>query len=129
MSQQSDNKSIAASEQTEMVVPIDAAPVVLADVMRQMGMAGRAVQLRDMDGKTIQIFRAKRFLSSYEGQKRDPYFVLATTEDGEIIQTVVGGEACVEVLDAYIRTNPTAPLQVTVRWNEGGNYSGYYTFE
>lgn len=113
----------------QIVADPDAKPIVLNDVLREMGMAGKPVKSRDLVDHTLIISRAKPFASSFDPTS-DAWFVVALdVESGEQITTVLGGAAVVEVLDAYAQHGQGAPLQVVLRWNEGGSFSGYYTLE
>jgi hypothetical protein len=113
----------------QIVADPDAKPLVLADVLREMGMAGRPVKAKEIVGHTIIINRAKPFVSSFDPTS-DAWFVVAFDVDlGEQVTTVLGGTAVVEILEAYAAHGSGSPLQVKLNWNDGGSFIGYYTFE
>lgn len=113
----------------QIVADPDAKPLILADVLREMGMAGKPVKAKDLVDHTLVIHRAKPFASSFDPTS-DAWFVVALdTDTGEQITTVLGGAAVVEVLEAYSQHGNGAPLQVKLCWNEGGTFNGYYTLE
>lgn len=120
---------VAPVRPRQIVADASAAPVVLADVLREMGMAGIPVKARELVGHTLIISRAKPFASSFDPTS-DAWFVVARDLDtNNDVTTVLGGAAVVEILEAYANHGNGAPLQVKLAWNEGGSFSGYYTFE
>lgn len=103
-------------------------PVVLKQAMEEAGLAVEPTPAENLVDTEIVITGAKRFKSAYPDSKVDPYFVRGyVKESGEVFASVFGGQAVVEVIEAYIGTGSNRPLQCVLRENEGGQFGRYYT--
>jgi len=113
------------------VLPIDKGkePVELSTILAAMGLSGARIPAEELKDARFTILGAKAFQSSFQ-QDAHAYFCVCALEDtGEVITTVLGGQACVEILDALAAQHFDQPLKVTLRYKVGGAYSGYYFFE
>ncbi len=113
----------------EIIADPGQAPVVLGDVLKQMGMRGIPISAKELVDQTFVILRAKQFESSFATQDHAWFCLVKLEGSDDLYQTVIGGGAGVEILDAYAQSENSAPLQITLRWNEGGRFGGYYSFE
>ncbi len=116
---------------TPRTLPIkrEAQPIVLADILKQMGLSGPRVPADQLVDTTFTILGAKQFASAFPGSDH-AYFVVARSEaTEETFTTVLGGQAVIDILDALVLAGFDQPLTVTLRWNEGGKFNGYYSLE
>lgn len=112
---------------------------------------GLAVKARDLIGRTFKIIRSRRYQSAYETARDLVYWVVIVTDDGEILNTTLGGEAVCDVLDALHDLNQqyrdavdandmvkisdleelgaNALWEFTLAWSDSGQGEGYYYFE
>ena len=105
-------------------------PISYIDVLREMGMAGVQVQAKQLVDKTFVILRAKQFDSSFQDDAHAYFCTIKPLDEAEPYTVVLGGQAVVEVLDAFVAYGSDQPLKVTLRYAEGqGKFSGYYFFE
>jgi len=104
-------------------------PVTYHDVLEELGMAGDQVPFESLLDRPLRIERAKPLMSSYQEGAHAWFAVVTDMQSGERISTVVGGGACVEVLDAYAKAGRQEPLIVTPRRKDGGSFGRYYVFE
>jgi len=107
----------------------DVTPVILEDVVREMGMSGPKVPAEQLVDHTLTILRAKPFMSSFDEEREAWFCVVRDHETNAQVTTVIGGQACTEILDAYAASGATAPLTVVLRKVDGGRYGRYYQFE
>jgi len=112
----------------QIVADRDAEPLVIADVLKQMGLSGLRIPATELRGKTFTILRAKPFMSSFDASKDAWFCVILLPDDDDTYTTVLGGEAVVDILAAVAKAEYERPLQVTLEWIEGGRYGGYYQF-
>jgi hypothetical protein len=102
-------------------------------------------------GKTFVILEYRPIESAYEGSEVFYYVKGLIPDSGELFNTSLGGQAVVEVLNAFDalraahreaeKFGDTAraaelealgairPIQVTLGFKHQGKYSGYYVFE
>lgn len=104
----------------------DKAPVLLAEVLQQMGLSGPRVPAEHLKGQTITIYRAKPFQSSFNKDRNAWFCVFSYEPGGELFTTVLGGTAVVEILEAFAALGGDQPLTVTIDWVESGAFGGYY---
>ena len=126
------NKPLAvqSNKPTSLIADPSAEPISYIEVLREMGMGGEQVPAKNLVDSTFDIYRARRFDSSFNDQEHAYFCTVKPLESAEPYTVVLGGGACVEVLDAYIAADLGKPLRVTLRYAEGqGKYSGYYFFE
>jgi len=109
--------------------PMDQEPVVLRTVLEELNLIGPHVKAEELKGQTFTIYKAQPFASMGE-KGGNAYFCHCTDmEKAEIFTTTLGGQAVVELLELYFVHGPGAPIQVTLNWNEGGEYGGYWTID
>lgn len=118
-----------APKQRQMFIAREVKPVILRDEMEKLGLLARHLKPTELIGETFIIFKAKTFTSKFDTEF-DPYFCHCTDlEHKEVWTVVLGGQAVVPILDAYINSKVNKPIQVTLGWEEGGSYGGYFTLE
>ena len=101
--------------------------VVLQDVLSELGLGGPRKTAEELIGQTFIIRSAKPFASSFQEGAHAYFCVCAFPDTGESFTAVLGGQAVVDLLDAYIDTGQGNPIQVTLQFQEGGKFAGYYT--
>ena len=126
---QDDEKALTPFEPLSFVTGTDDEPVVLANVLAEMGLSGPRMKAETIVDATFDIMRARAFPSAYEGQDHAYFVVGRMIETGQMFTVVLGGAAVVDTIDSYVRARRSNPLRVTLRYNEGGRYSGYYVLE
>lgn len=104
-------------------------PVKWSDFAKQQLLSGTPIEAKELVGIEFDILRAKKFDSAFEGQDHAWYCVVRKVGDPEVYAVTLGGQAVVEILDAYASTGSTRPLRVKLGFHDGGKYNGYYTFE
>ena len=115
--------------QKRMFADVERKPVVLRKEMEKLGLLAPHMSPKDLIDETFIIFKAKPFKSKYVTED-DPYFCHCTDlEHKEVWTVVLGGQAVVEMLKQYIALETGKPIQVTLRFMEGGAHDGYYTIE
>lgn len=107
----------------------DMTPLDWAHFAKQAGLRGTPIAAEELVNKTFDITRAKRFESSFEGQDHVWFCIVKPVEQDEVFEVALGGQAVVEILDAYAASGLANPLRVTLSYKKGGKFSGYYTFE
>lgn len=107
----------------------DAEPFEWRKFAEQQYLTGTPVTAEDLIGKEFDILRAKLFLSSFEGQDHAWYCVVREVGEKEVKAVTLGGQAVVEILDAYAATGNNRPLRVKLAFTQGGKFQGYYSFE
>jgi len=120
---------LALIEVPAIVHDAELQPVRLKDVLEEFAPSGEKVKAESIINQEFMIVRARPFESRYPGQTHAWFVVGKFTKSGKLFNTVLGGAAVVDVLDGWARAARTQPLIVTLRWNEGGKYGGYYTLE
>jgi hypothetical protein len=101
-------------------------PRAISDAMLQVGITGVITKAKDLLGKRLIIYHARRFPSAFEGTE-DPYFIIARDfETGEFVNTVFGGRAMLDMMRTYAAIESKHPPLVEVGYKEGGQYGGYY---
>lgn len=123
------NNDPFASSGNEIIATPDAAPVVWSDFARSIGLRGTPIAAQELVGKTFDILRAKKFDSTFSGQDHAWYCVVRLKDETELLSVTLGGSAVVEILDAFANSGIDAPLRVTLAWNAGGKFNGYYSLE
>lgn len=107
-----------------------AMPVVrLSNLLQEMGLAGPRIPAEQLVGTTFTILRGKPFQSSFQSDAHAWFCVCRSKDTQDVFTTVLGGQAVVDILDALVATGMSNPLEVTLQWKEGGNFSGYYVLE
>lgn len=134
MSENDENKSTDTVEQQPLRMSgfmgnADKKAVPLSDVLDEIAPTGVTIEAKDLVGKTFEIVRARPFESRFPGQDYAYFLVGYIPAEDLLFNTVIGGGACIEILDLWARQGRDEPLAVTLQWIEGGKYRGYYTFE
>ena len=120
---------VPAEVEPTLDAPKDAKPVVLRTVLEDLNLVGPHTKAEDLKGQTFSIYKAQPFKSMGE-KGGNAYFCHCLDEvNAEIFTTTLGGQAVVEMLELYFKHGPGAPIQVTLNWNEGGEYGGYWTID
>lgn len=115
---------------SSLIADPTAEPISYIEVLKEMGMGGEQVPAKNLVDSTFDIYRARRFDSSFKDGEHAYFCTIKPLDSAEPYTVVLGGGACVEVLDAFISADLGRPLRVTLRYAEGqGKYSGYYFFE
>lgn len=117
------------NEPRQIIANPEKEPVRWIDVMREMGLAGTPIAAKDLIDTTFVILRAKQFESSYKDGEHAWFCVVKPANSIELYSVALGGGAVVEVLDAVSRSTDDRPIEVTLKFREGGKFSGYYYFE
>jgi len=104
-------------------------PLKLRDILDEVAPMGERKLAEDLIGCEFEIVRARPFVSRFPTQDHAWFVVGATVPNGELFNTVLGGSAVVEILDAWSKTGRSEPLVVTLGWVQGGRYGGYYVLE
>jgi len=112
-----------------IITQSDAQPLDWAQFAKQAGLRGTPVTAEELVNKTFDILRAKQFESSFEGQDHAWFCIVRPVEQDETFEVTLGGQAVVEVLDAYAKSGYNNPLRVKLSHKSGGKFKGYYTFE
>lgn len=117
------------TDHSEIVAAPNAEPLKWSDFAKKNLLAGDPITAQELVNREFDILRAKRFDSSFEGQDHAWYCVVRPTDTGEVFSVTLGGQAVVEVLDAFANAGITNPLRVKLGYHDGGKFNGYYTFE
>jgi hypothetical protein len=104
-------------------------PLDWSQFAKQAGLRGTPSTAEDMVNKTFDIMRAKKFDSSYEGQDHAWFCIVRPVDQDELFEITLGGQAVVEILDAYAASGLENPLRVKLTYKAGGKFKGYYNFE
>lgn len=104
-------------------------PLELKEIMEEIAPVGEQIPAEELIDKTFTIVRARPVESSYGGQTHFYFTVGQLEKEGTLFNTVLGGGAVLDVLDAWSRVRRMEPLRCTLKWNTGGKYKGYYTLE
>jgi hypothetical protein len=94
-----------------------------------MGLSGPRIPAENLVDERFIIMGAKAFQSSFAEDKHAYFCVCKNSSTGEIFTTTLGGQACVDILDALAASEFSSPLEVTLREVEGGRFGRYYQFE
>jgi hypothetical protein len=121
------------TDQPDLLIPWEspegAKPMDLAEANEEYELEHVHVKAEDLKGKTFIILGAKPFQSA-QFPNSNPFFCLCTDDKrSELFTTTLGGEAVTKLLSRYVAAGGTRPLRVTLVWNEGGRYGGYYTLQ
>ena len=103
--------------------------VSLTKILQEMGLSGPRVPAEQLVDVTFTILRAKPFQSSFNEEAHAWFCVCQEKGSSEVITTVFGGQAVVDILDALVATGLTNPLEVTLRRVSGGRFGRYYVLE
>jgi hypothetical protein len=104
-------------------------PLDWSQFAKQAGLRGTPITAEDLVNKTFDIMRAKQFESSYEGQDHAWFCIVRPIDQDEVFEVTLGGQAVVEILDAYSKSGLQNPLRVRLTYKAGGKFKGYYNFE
>jgi len=107
----------------------DLQPLDWSQFAKQAGLRGTPITAEELVNKTFDIMRAKRFESSFEGQDHAWFCIVKPEGQDEMFEVTLGGQAVVEILDAYAASGLSNPLRVHLTYKAGGKYKGYYNFE
>lgn len=129
MTTNNDQTNMSVWERHTLEIKRDKPPVKLADILTAMGISGPKVAAKDLIDQTFTILHAKPFESSFKAESEAYFCVVKLDDDDAVITTVLGGAAVVDILKALGSAGFDSPLTVTLRWNSGGKFSGYYTLE
>lgn len=113
----------------EIITNPEAQVLNFGELSRRMGIRGIPITARDLVDQTFVIFRAKRFESAKKKDTHAWYCIVKLQGSDDLYSVVIGGGACVEVLDALASADIDQPLEVTLRFKVGGSHDGYYFFE
>lgn len=126
----SNTKEIVVNDKNAEILPdLAKTPVKWSDIKAAMGLAYEPIKAADLVDQSFVILRAKPFASSFKEQGKAYFCVVQIQPDGEKRQTVLGGSAVVEVLEALAERDFDTPIEFTLKFNDGGQFSGYYTLE
>jgi hypothetical protein len=103
--------------------------VELGSILQAMGLNGPRIPADELRDRSFVLLGCKAFQSSFQRDAHAYFCVCSDADTGEVFTTVLGGQACVDVIDALVAQEFDAPLKVTLRWSEGGAFQGYYTLE
>jgi hypothetical protein len=112
-----------------IVTQTDLQPLDWSQFAKQAGLRGTPITAEDLVNKTFDIMRAKRFESSFEGQDHAWFCIVRPIDQDETFEVTLGGQAVVEILDAYAASGLNNPLRVKLTYKAGGKFKGYYNFE
>jgi hypothetical protein len=104
-------------------------PVRLSEILQKLGISGPRIAAEALVDHEFTITGCKAFPSAFKEHEHAYFVVAKDARTGEIFTTVLGGMAVTEILDALVAVSFNSPLTVTLRWNEGGRFQGYYTLE
>lgn len=104
--------------------------VKLSSILAEMGISGPRIPAESLIDQTFVIRAAKAFQSSYQEQAHAYFCVIAMVDTGEVLTSVLGGQAVVDIIDSLCAAGLDSPLEVTLRYKAGGGrFSGYYYLE
>lgn len=112
-----------------IIAESDLQPLDWALFAKQAGLRGTPIKAEELVGKTFDIMRAKQQESAYEGQEHFWFCIVRPAGQDELFETVLGGGAVMEILDAYAKSGVKNPLRVTLDFVKGGRFKGYYQFK
>lgn len=121
------------------------------DVRDKIAPQGTPIKAKDLVDRTFTILRMRAYQSQFADLGELVYWVVVVTDDGELLNCTLGGQAVVDVLDALstlkcqyqdaVNSDDAAKQrdleelgadglwQFTLRWSEGGTGEGYYYFD
>ncbi len=103
--------------------------VRLKDIRDEVAPQGEQIPAENLVDRPFQILRGKAFGSRFQEQSHAYFIVGVLTDSGELFNTVLGGQAVVEVLDAWSDMGRGERLEVVLHKVEGGKYGKYYVLE
>jgi hypothetical protein len=104
-------------------------PLDWSQFAKQAGLRGTPIKAEELVNMTFDILRAKQQESSFEGQEVFWFCIVRPVGQDELFETVLGGQAVMEILNAYAKSGIENPLRVTLDFVKGGKYKGYYQFK
>jgi len=104
-------------------------PIRWGEIREKLAPQGEGIPAIDLVDHELTLLRMKQFPSRFDNQEYAYWVVFYDETDQKMVNTVLGGSACIEVFDALIEAGLEQPVLFILRWNEGGAYSGYYTLE
>jgi hypothetical protein len=107
----------------------DQEPLDWSQFAKDAGLRGTPTTAEDMVNKTFDILHAKKFDSAYDGQDHAWFCIVRPVGQDENFEVTLGGQAVMEILDAYAAMGGTRPLRVKMTYKTGGKFKGYYQFE
>lgn len=96
---------------------------------KQAGIRGTPKTAAELIDTTFDILRGKPFESSYEKQDHAWFCIVRPVGQDELFETTLGGQALVEILDAYAKSGLQNPMRVTLDFVKSGKNDGYYQFK
>lgn len=154
MNDQVDNEMLEDEPMPDHEYPraIGDTPVVSwKQVAERLNPQGVPIEAKQMIDQTFTVIRMKPYASQFKGVRDVVYWVVAVTDDGQMVNFTLGGQAVCDVLDviqtmideykdAYNhgdvgrmkeleQQGATSFFRFTLKWNEGGQAGGYYYFE
>jgi len=118
-----------ANDGKAITTQADLEPLDWSQFAHQIGLRGTSITAEELVNKTFDITRAKRFESSFEGQDHAWFCIVKPVDQDEVFEVTLGGQAVVEILDAYAASGFSNPLRVKLTYKAGGKFKGYYNFE
>ena len=103
--------------------------VRLKDIRDEVAPQGEQIPAENLVDRPFQILRGKAFGSRFSTDAHAYFVVGVLTDTGELFNTVLGGQAVVEVLDAWSAMARGERLEVVLHKIEGGKYGKYYVLE
>lgn len=126
-----ENSIVPVDNQTTNLIistSLDAQPVKLSDILDEFGFNAPQIPAKDLIGRTFTIYRGRTFMSTYNDNSHAWFIFGVTLDDNNSFSSIIGGHACVDVLDAWALSGRQEPLTVKLEWVEKGKYRGYYKF-
>lgn len=120
---------IIANDHNVITAQASEQPLDWSQFAKQAGLRGTPITAEDLVNKSFDILRAKRFESSFEGQDHAWFCIVRPIDQDEKFEVTLGGQAVVEILDAYAASGLQNPLRVHLVYKTGGKFKGYYNFE
>ena len=124
-----ETKSIALVPKNVHSFNTDIKPVAWSKIREEIAPQGVKLETNELIDQKFVLLRMKRFASRFEEQDYAYFVVGATSKDGELFNTVIGGVQPMEVLDAIFEAKLDYPIEFVLKRHEGGNFGQYYTLE
>lgn len=135
MPEKRQRKSFTANRNTEPARAAEVLPELERgpDIVEEYGLKKDEVphlKAKQLIGQTFVIVAARQFPSAIRRSRPDapmPWYCLIRTQEG-YRTTVLGGVVVSTSLETWADQGTGAALEVTLDWQEGGEYDGYYVF-
>lgn len=129
MTKKQDQELVPWEDFEQWVSHNDAVPLTMKQARDEFDIGANHILLKELDGETFRIIGLRPINSSYEGQDKALFVECMALDGSEVWTTVIGAQQPMEFLRAYVGVGADAPLEVTLKWNTGGKYGGYWTIE